>query len=212
MKPKRFPAILLMGPTGSGKTPLGIIAASQGVPGHTCHHFDFGAQLRRIDSTPEANGIQPRTKSIVREVLETGRLLDEQENYVALDILQQWLAHLPETAVVILNGLPRTLSQADIIRTKVDVCIVVELEASDEMIHTRIADNSGGDRTERVDDHPEKVQKRLQAYRKRTMPLREHYRKQNAIMLRFLVDTKTAPEKIWQTVRTNWESYGLTGK
>ncbi|HPP52686.1 MAG TPA: nucleoside monophosphate kinase, partial [Thermoguttaceae bacterium] len=45
-----YQGLLLLGPTGSGKTPLGELLAQQGVWGRRCVHFDFGAQLRRIAS------------------------------------------------------------------------------------------------------------------------------------------------------------------
>ena len=41
-------AALLLGPTGSGKTPLGDIIAQRGLWGANCRHFDFGANLRAI--------------------------------------------------------------------------------------------------------------------------------------------------------------------
>jgi len=37
-------AILLIGPTGSGKTPLGDWLQAYGFCGHRCHRFDFGAK------------------------------------------------------------------------------------------------------------------------------------------------------------------------
>lgn len=45
--PGRLPAVLLLGPTGAGKTPLGRICAQRGLWGRSCTHVDFGACLRR---------------------------------------------------------------------------------------------------------------------------------------------------------------------
>ena len=42
----RHDAILLLGPTGSGKTPLGAALEEHGVCGRQCLHFDFGENLR----------------------------------------------------------------------------------------------------------------------------------------------------------------------
>ena len=39
-------AILLVGPTGIGKTPLGDLMEKKGLRGCRCFHFDFGANLR----------------------------------------------------------------------------------------------------------------------------------------------------------------------
>ena len=41
-------AVLILGSTGSGKTPLGEYIEQNGLNGIKCHHFDFGACLRRI--------------------------------------------------------------------------------------------------------------------------------------------------------------------
>jgi adenylate kinase family enzyme len=49
-------AILLLGPTGSGKTPLGQVLEERGLWGHTCMHFDFGANLREIVACNKPDG------------------------------------------------------------------------------------------------------------------------------------------------------------
>ena len=41
-------AVVLLGPTGSGKTPLGEWLEAKGLGGRRCHHFDFGTRLRRV--------------------------------------------------------------------------------------------------------------------------------------------------------------------
>ena len=46
--PSRRRAIVLLGPTGSGKTPLGDLIERCGLWGAPCLHFDFGACLRSI--------------------------------------------------------------------------------------------------------------------------------------------------------------------
>jgi|GEM_PF-132153 len=46
--PWRYKGIVLLGPTGSGKTPLGQLMVERGIWGRRCVHFDFGNLLRRI--------------------------------------------------------------------------------------------------------------------------------------------------------------------
>ena len=41
-------ALLLLGPTGSSKTPLGQLIEQRGLWQTRCLHFDFGANLRQI--------------------------------------------------------------------------------------------------------------------------------------------------------------------
>jgi adenylate kinase len=58
----RYEGIVLLGPTGSGKTPLGQLMAERGIWGRRCVHFDFGALLRRI-AFLEASAHQPHPLS-----------------------------------------------------------------------------------------------------------------------------------------------------
>ena len=46
--PNTLWAVLLLGPTGAGKSPLGDWLEARGLWGRPCHHFDFGANLRAI--------------------------------------------------------------------------------------------------------------------------------------------------------------------
>ncbi|MDX9799785.1 MAG: nucleoside monophosphate kinase [Spirochaetia bacterium] len=49
---KIYKAILLLGPTGTGKTPLGQQLETRGLWWKSYHHFDFGEELRRVSSLP----------------------------------------------------------------------------------------------------------------------------------------------------------------
>ena len=46
-------AMLLLGPTGVGKSPLGDAIAQNGLFGRRCHHLDFGSELRGAVSREE---------------------------------------------------------------------------------------------------------------------------------------------------------------
>lgn len=202
--PTRHNAILLIGPTGAGKTPVGLTAETAGLQGTPCRHFDFGAQLRAIHLHTNAN-MTPQARHIIQEVLAQGRLLEPHENFVASEILQCWLADIPPNAVIILNGLPRTIAQAIELEARVTVRLVAQLSAPDATILARIAQNSGGDRTGRADDHPDAVKKRLGAYHQRTAPLVDHYREQGVTVLTFPINENTKPHTIWQQIcNTPW--------
>ena len=52
-------ALLLIGPTGSGKTPLGDLLDREGLWHRRCCHFDFGERMRRIVAGAGGMGVPP---------------------------------------------------------------------------------------------------------------------------------------------------------
>lgn len=59
------PALLLLGPTGSGKSPLGrALWRIAGWP-----HLDFGALLRQIAAGEHAHGLDPEARALVRALV-----------------------------------------------------------------------------------------------------------------------------------------------
>ena len=185
-------AILLIGPTGAGKTPLGEVAESRGLGEHPCRHFDFGAQLRALRQNPPAS-LSPDAQAIIHEVLKQGRLLEPEESFVACEIFQNWMQDLCPETIIVLNGLPRTIAQAKELEAYLTVRLVLQLAADDATILTRIHTNSGGDRTHREDDDAESIKKRLVAYRERTMPLLHHYEALGVPILQRPIDCNTDP-------------------
>ncbi|MHC5036089.1 MAG: adenylate kinase family protein [Planctomycetota bacterium] len=175
-KPK---AVLLLGPTGSGKTPLGLLLERTGLRGMPCAHFDFGVCLRRADKT----GIVPsplgeKDLRVIRTVLQTGALLEKESFPIARALLSGFLDALPAGGerLVILNGLPRHLEQAKGVEDLLDVVRVIHLEAIADTVRERIRRDTGADRGGREDDAPAKVEERLAIFRERTAPLLAHYR------------------------------------
>ncbi|MFU8780114.1 MAG: L-threonylcarbamoyladenylate synthase [Kiritimatiellia bacterium] len=196
MKPH---AILLIGPTGSGKTPLGNIAETQGLHNRPCAHFDFGAQLRAHQHAPPET-MTPESLTIIHTVLEQGRLLEPDEDFVACEILLNWLHNRSTETIVILNGLPRTIAQARAIASILHVSMVIELVADDSIIMQRISTNSGGDRKGREDDEYDAIKKRLDTYRRKTRPLVKHYMRNHIPVLQVLVSIQTDPRDVWSKV------------
>jgi adenylate kinase family enzyme len=170
-------AILLVGPTGAGKTPLGEFLEAQGLFGRRCVHFDFGAQLRRA-AEEGGRGLSPDDVATVRKVLREGALLENDTFHIARRILNDFLREreVGHEDLVILNGLPRHAGQARDVAADLKVTLVVALTCTAAVVHERIARNSGGDRTERTDDSVEAIERKLEIYAARTQPLLDHYR------------------------------------
>ena len=194
-------AILILGPTGSGKTPLGAICEKKGLWGANCFHFDFGVQLRCIAEMGEnGNFFTDRETDFIKQTLETGALLENEKFYIAEKILFSFLKNRQVTKkdLVILNGLPRHIDQAKEIDKTVNIIKVVQLECSPEVVVKRINMNSGGDRTDRTDDSLKKVENKLKIFILRTLPVVEHYKKIGVEKINVSVDTTA--EKIYNLI------------
>jgi adenylate kinase family enzyme len=175
----RYSSVLLLGPTGSGKTPLGQLMQERGLWGLRCLHFDFGHELRQ--SVSDSQVLSDAERELVSRVLRTGALLEDEHFPVALKIFETFLAshNTAKRTLIILNGLPRHTGQAERLQEVVRMMAVVNLECKPETVLQRISNNAGGDRTGRIDDSLEEVKRKLELFRQRTAPLLIYYKAQN---------------------------------
>lgn len=199
-----YPAVLLLGPTGAGKTPLGQWIERHGWAGQRCVHFDFGENLRkavRQELPPDC--VSPPDIYFLRGVLERGVLLEDQDFPIAERILLGFLAQrqADHRTRVILNGLPRHTGQAAAMQHLVAVRTVVCLDCDAPTVLLRIQHDPGGDRAERVDDQLAAVRKKLSIYDQRTTPLVDWYRQRGASILRIEVSAQMTAAQMWQQVQ-----------
>ncbi|MBT3377367.1 MAG: hypothetical protein HN742_06010 [Lentisphaerae bacterium] len=171
-------AILLVGPTGAGKSPLGDALECHGHHGRRCWHFDFGANLRLVaagDMRPDA--FTDADVAFVQCVLSAGALLEDETFYIAEGIFRAFIDIRPVGVgdVVILNGLPRHVGQARDVARFATVVEVIALACTPEVVEARVCANVGGDRAERTDDSLAEVRRKLEIFRQRTAPLIEYY-------------------------------------
>ena len=196
-------AILLLGPTGSGKTPLGIYLEQKSMLGKRCFHFDFGNELRNI---VEGNVIPSEFTSgdidYIKEVLKTGALLENETFYIAEKILSSFITgnSITDNDLIILNGLPRHIDQAKDVDTTVEIKMVLYLECSPEPVRERIRLNSGRDRSARIDDSIKEVDRKLNIFHKRTAPLLHYYQNKNIPVKKIVVTVTTTPAEILNTI------------
>jgi adenylate kinase len=190
-------AILLLGPTGSGKTPLGDHLEKHGVWGRRCRHFDFGRALRQAVAGRDRPPVWTEDDTaFVRAMLEQGALLEEKHFHIAERLLTAYRQRRSSARadVLILNGWPRHVGQARTVDRTVAVGLVVRLACDDEAVRARIARDTGGDRRDRRDDSPAAIVRKLEIYRQRTEPLLEHYRARGAAIATLLSDGETQAE------------------
>ena len=231
-----YRAIILLGPTGSGKTPLGETLAARGlvdvdVPngvasepnvgtmdsgrsqfaGYTprktgrrrCEHFDFGQNLRTVANDPEAGqAVSAGDLDVVRRILASGDLLEDSDFPLAERLLESFLVRrsVDRDTYIILNGIPRHLGQAVALDRLLRVERVVLLECPAETVVKRIASDTGGDRAGRTDDTLPEIQRKLDLFQQRTVPLLDYYHALGVPVLRLSVGVRTSAEEMWQVL------------
>lgn len=201
MQKKR--AILLVGPTGCGKTPLGELLERRGLWGRRCRHFDFGARLRRLPQAQEVPGcLTPQEVDCVEDALASGALLEDEHFRIAEAMLRAFIAehNVADDDYAVLNGLPRHVGQARDVAAIVDVQTVIELSCTPEVVPQRLRSNAGGDRTARTDDDGGLVRQKLETYAARTAPLIDYYARAGARMETVDVRADARAEDIWQAL------------
>lgn len=187
-----FKAFLILGSTGSGKTPLGQLLESEGLPGMKCLHFDFGEALRT--ALKHKNGQYTAGEYyVIDHSLRTGTLLENEHFPIVNKLLTYHLQEKqpdPDT-LIILNGIPRHTGQAEAMKAMVDMRSVINLRCEPAIALARIQTNAGGDRDGRADDTLEAVKRRIELYKNRAEPLLEYYDKSGVKSLTVDVKAKT---------------------
>lgn len=191
-------AILLIGPTGSGKTPLGTLMEKEGFLKKRCFHFDFGENLRKITKIKSPQIFNQNEINFIQKVLKEGTLLENEHFGIAKKILISFIKNkgIQKDDWIILNGLPRHKGQALELSSFIAIEWVILLSCTTQVVFERIKKNSGGDRKERLDDDIESIGKKLILFKERTAPLVEYYRDNGIGIEEMKVDIDTTPKDL----------------
>jgi adenylate kinase len=166
----RYKAILLFGAPGSGKGTQGRILAA--IPGF--FHTACGDIFRSMD-------LQSEMGKIAWEYSSRGELVPDEftvklwKQYIqGLEMVNQFHPH---REILVLDGIPRNVKQAELIEDTVEVLKIIHLRCTDmnkmvERLRRRALKEN------RLDDANDKViQHRLDVYEKETSPVLNHYPK-----------------------------------
>ena len=181
-------ALLLIGPTGSGKSPLGNLLERE----TNWYHFDFGNHLRAIVSGDDLHGLSDDKASYVKHLVDTHALFPIDKFSIVQRIIDHACASHADAPGIILNGIPRTVDQAQAL--KIDVAGVAELRCSADIVLHRVNKRYAGetsDHSGRSDDTVEAVKRKLEIYEKSTHPLTEYYRAKSVPVINLSVDIDT---------------------
>lgn len=164
----RYQAVLLFGTPGAGKGTQGNLLGQ--VPGY--FHLSTGDMFRAMDRGSELGRVffeySSRGDLVPDEIT-----VDVWSRYAhALTVLNQYRPH---QQLLVLDGLPRTVRQVDLIRDHVDVTCVVHLIAKDrEKMVQRLRGRALKEK--RFDDAKEEVvRNRLDIYDRETRPVLDRF-------------------------------------
>jgi adenylate kinase len=164
MTAKRFPAIILFGAPGVGKGTQG--AMLNAIPGF--RHVSSGDVFRALD--PES----PEGREVAQYAPQGKLVPDELTIRVFNAVLKEMIARgafRPDEEILVLDGIPRTVPQAEILKQTTEVLAVVHFDfINDDVIMERI--KRRGERHNRPDDADEAtVRHRFEVYRRETEPV-----------------------------------------
>jgi adenylate kinase len=174
-------SVLIFGPPGSGKGTLGKFLSSAG------NHF-------HLSSGDIFRGLSPESPAgrLYYSYASRGHLLPDEatveiwHNYVEGLIATN--RYSPHQQLLLLDGVPRTERQAQLLKKHLNILKIIVLETSNvEGLVQRMKRRALIER--RVDDLDEKVlQTRMEVYKNETVALLEHYPK--AIISKFDADQR----------------------
>lgn len=197
-------SLLLLGPTGAGKSPLGWELDKKGFLGRRVHHFDFGEHLRKVAKNelpfPE------KDRELVKHILNEGRLLKPEEFYLAEGILKAFFIdrNFKEEELLFLNGLPRNLYQAERLSSMIEMQGVIYLKIDEKTLFIRLKNDPARDRKNREDDLEELVAKKLRWFKEENLPLIEYYASKGVRILEIEVSEVDTGESLYEKLCKNW--------
>ena len=182
--------IIFLGAPGSGKgTHATRVKTELGVP-----HISTGDIFRENIKGGTPLGV------LAKSYIDKGALVPDD---VVIDIVKDRLSREDCKKGFILDGFPRTIYQAEALKSIAKIDVVINLVVDDDAIVKRVAGRRmcrcgetynvaflngattcakcGGELYQRDDDKEETVKSRLEVYHKETAPLIDYYRKEGLL-------------------------------
>jgi adenylate kinase len=185
--------LVFLGPPGAGKGTIALrMTDILNAP-----HISTGNIFREAMAAGSPLGLK------VKAVIDAGKLVDDR---ITIELVRERLAENDVKDSYILDGFPRTITQAEALAGFSSIKGVINFEVPDSIVIERLAgrlvcqkcgfnwhkrfnppakdgvcDKCGGKIYTREDDKDDAVKKRLTVYREQTAPLIEYYRKKGLL-------------------------------
>lgn len=192
METKKF-NIVLLGTPGSGKGTQAKMIAEK----YNLKHVSTGELFRKEISLHNALGIQAQS------YIDRGELCPDT---LTLDMLNDYLNHFSDAKGYILDGVPRTIKQAQLLDgvgydKKITIDLVIYLAVNQREIEKRMLERAKLEG--RSDDTPEVIKNRINNYFAQTKPLESYYQKDKI----FRINGMNEPEEVFKDVCTVIDKY-----
>ena len=210
---------IFLGAPGSGKGSY----ASRIAPKRNIPHISAGDLFR--ENIKNGTEIGATAKSY----MERGELVPDE---VVIEMLKERIEKEDCKNGFILDGFPRTIPQAEMLKDIIDMDIVVNMNVPNEIIVQRLSsrisckdcgaiynlrdlnpkiegvcDKCQGEVVRRSDDEPEVIQNRLKIYEEKTAPLIDFYEKQGILRHVKCGNTDKPADEMAQTVLETIEEF-----
>lgn len=155
--------IVLIGIQGAGKSTQGnLLSEKLNVP-----YLSTGHIFREMAKEKTQSG------RYIKETINAGILIPDEKT---IEIVNEYLGRLEYSKGYILDGFPRTITQAESFKEKIDK--VIYLKVSDKEALLRIA----GRKETREDETEEAIKKRIEMFHSFTEPVIEFYKEKGLLL------------------------------
>ena len=210
---------IFLGAPGAGKG----TAASRIAPIKNIPHISTGDLFRKNLKENTKTGLK------AKEFMDKGELVPDE---VVIEMVKKRIAEPDCKNGFILDGFPRTIKQAEMLKKILPIDIVINIDVPDEIVIQRlcsrvickncgqifnlisllpkqqgICDSCGGELYQRDDDKEEVIQNRLNIYKEQTQPLIDFYKNLGLISDIKVTDINQTPEELIKKVLNAIEAF-----
>lgn len=189
---KKYNSILLFGPPGTGKGTQAKLLAQTG----KYFHFSTGDMFRNLN-------LKTKTGTEINNLMGKGELISDKLTLKLFDdTLQNCVRNKrydPQTQVLILDGIPRTLIQAELIKNVVTINKIIFINTNYETVIKR--NTKRAEKENRSDDNKGLIKKRIESYKAETLPILECYKKDLVIEIDGLGTEEEVHERILNALK-----------